>query len=272
MRNQIKNLKSQTKRGDTIIEVMLAFAIFSLIVVVSITMMNLGLATGERSLELVTARNELNAQVEALRFIHSSYIAEDTLPDCQSVEAGAQCQQYAELWKVIVEGAKSSANAGDGNEFTIEYPLDSCNIVYDHENELLVNNHAFIINTRQLLADGVNTKYNQLGDAIIRATNTNTDIFVAPTLNARIIYTNTTGVDDENNNSTTNLGGSKMQQYTRIAKVEGIWIVAVAGPNTRNGYPQYYDFYVETCWYGSNSPAPSSLDTVVRLYNPKGAK
>lgn len=60
---------ADAKRGDTIIEVMFAFAIFTMVAIVTVSMMNLGLATSERSLELVTARNELNAQAEALRFV-----------------------------------------------------------------------------------------------------------------------------------------------------------------------------------------------------------
>ena len=62
-------------RGDTIIEVILALTIFSLVTVITITMMNLGIANAENALEVTTARNELNAQAEALRFIHSSYIS-----------------------------------------------------------------------------------------------------------------------------------------------------------------------------------------------------
>ncbi len=267
-----ESIMSKTKRGDTIIEVMLAFAVFALIAVLSVSMMNMGLSTGERSLELVTARNELNAQAEALRFIHSSYIAEDSLPKCNEVEQGKPCQQYAVLWDAITQGARSSsANEGDPDRFDIEYPLDACHTVYEEGNARLIRNNAFIINTRQLLANGIDTDYGMLRDAVIRASTSNTNIFVEPTLNARIIYTRDTGVDSEDDNSTINLGGSKMQEYLRVAKVEGIWVVAVAGPRNRTSEPQYYDFYIETCWYGSNSPAPSSLDAVIRLYNPKGA-
>lgn len=269
MRNKLTQKLSltKTKRGDTIIEVMLAFAIFSLIAVISITMMNMGLATGERSLELVTARNELNAQAEALRFIHSSYIAEDTLPKCDEVDRGTQCQQYAVLWDDIVSGAMTTDTVS--KVFTNDYPLSSCNIPYESESALLSANSAFVINTRQLLSDGLNTKYSQMRDAIVRP-GRNPGVFVEPTLNARIIYTENTG-SDSNANSTTNLGGTAMQKYTKIAKVEGIWVIPVAGPRNNGSAPQYYDFYIETCWYGSNSPAPTSLDAIIRLYNPEGA-
>lgn len=78
---------------------MIAFAILSLVSIVTVTTMNMGVATNEQSLELVTARSELNAQAEALRFIHSSYISELTLPRCSEVSTGEKCQQYRDLWK-----------------------------------------------------------------------------------------------------------------------------------------------------------------------------
>ena len=86
---------SPTRRGDTLIEVMFAIAVFSMVAVISISMMNAGVASGERSLELVTARNELNAQAEILRFIHSSYVSELTLPKCTNelISKGEKCQQ-----------------------------------------------------------------------------------------------------------------------------------------------------------------------------------
>lgn len=259
------------KRGDTIIEVTLAFAIFSLVAILTIAMMNLGLSASERSLELVTARNELNAQAEALRFVHSSYISEMTLPTCDSpdLKPGEKCQQYAEIWNDI------TSNAIDSSSMTINYPLSNCNEVYDNDNQLLRANNAFVINTRQLISSESNQ--NNIGylssDAILWSTKTN-NIFQKAPLNARIIYSPHTGADGEgDNNSTGQLSSISLNEYLRVAKVEGIWTIPVAGPDIiGKGYPQYYDFYIETCWYGSGNPAPTSLDTVVRLYNPEGAK
>ena len=61
-------------RGDTIIEVMLAITIFSLIIVSSLAIMNQGLYTAQRSLEISLVRSQIDSQAEALRFLNSSYI------------------------------------------------------------------------------------------------------------------------------------------------------------------------------------------------------
>jgi prepilin-type N-terminal cleavage/methylation domain-containing protein len=60
-------------RGDTLIEVLFAVAIFSLVAVGGIMIMNQGTATAQRSLEITLSRNEMDAQVETLRFLNASY-------------------------------------------------------------------------------------------------------------------------------------------------------------------------------------------------------
>lgn len=62
-------------QGDTIIEVMFAVAIFSMIAVGSLTIMNQSLSVAQRSLEITLVRQQMDAQAEALRFINQSYIA-----------------------------------------------------------------------------------------------------------------------------------------------------------------------------------------------------
>lgn len=260
---------NHSKRGDTIIEVMFAFAIFSLIAIISVSMMNIGLAASERSLELVTARNELNAQAEALRFIHSSYISEATLPTCDAVAAGEKCQQYKELWEDRITARAIDAMTFNDATTKIEYPLMQCSEVYDNNNRKLVQNHAFVINTRKLNSV-TSDPTGYANSAYIPATGSGptADIFQEAPLNARIIYTDPSGGAG---NSTQNM--NTLTKYTRVARVEGIWVIAVKGPSATggvSGIPQYYDFYIETCWNGSNTPVPTSLDTVIRLYNPAG--
>lgn len=61
--------------GDTLIEVLFAVTVFSLVAVGSLSIMNQGTATAQRSLEITLVRQEIDAQAETLRFIHDSYIA-----------------------------------------------------------------------------------------------------------------------------------------------------------------------------------------------------
>jgi type II secretory pathway pseudopilin PulG len=63
------------QRGDTIIEVMFAVTIFSLVVVGALSIMNQGTAAAQRSLETTLVRQQIDAQADTLRFMHDSYVA-----------------------------------------------------------------------------------------------------------------------------------------------------------------------------------------------------
>src|SRR5664279_89500 len=65
----------KTDRGDTIIEVLFAVAIFSMIAVGSLSIMNQSLATAQRSLEITLVRQQMDAQAETLRYVNQAYIA-----------------------------------------------------------------------------------------------------------------------------------------------------------------------------------------------------
>lgn len=271
----------KARRGDTFIEVMFALAIFSIVAIITLSTMSTGMNTGENSLELTVARNELNAQAEALRFIHSSYVAELTLPECQASDTiTTKCQQYKALWEEITNDSEvmaSSASIAASNRLTIDYPLTVCETAYDDSSsDSLAKHHAFVINTRQLLARnnliGGSITYSN-SDAIIRAASSSNpnNLFFPPQLNARIIYSVQTGMDsaEGGNNSTT--GIQSLTDYTRVARVEGIWVIAVRESNNLSAKPTYYDFYIQACWNGSNSKSPTTINTIVRLYNPEEA-
>jgi len=58
-------------RGDTVIEVILAVAIFSMVVVGSFVVMNNGVAMAQRSLEINLVRQQIDSQAEILRYVHA---------------------------------------------------------------------------------------------------------------------------------------------------------------------------------------------------------
>jgi len=68
-------VSSDISRGDTLIEVLFAISVFSLVVVGGLSIMNQGTAAAQRALEITLVRNEIDAQAEALRFMNASYIA-----------------------------------------------------------------------------------------------------------------------------------------------------------------------------------------------------
>lgn len=59
-------------RGDTIIEVLLAITVFSAVAVGALTVMNRTVAVAQQSLELTQVRQQIDAQAELLRYIHSA--------------------------------------------------------------------------------------------------------------------------------------------------------------------------------------------------------
>lgn len=68
-------LTQRNQRGDTLIEVLFAVSVFSLVAIGSLAVMNQGTAASQRALEITLVRQQMDAQAEALRFLNSSYIA-----------------------------------------------------------------------------------------------------------------------------------------------------------------------------------------------------
>ena len=63
---------SRREQGDTIIEVVLAFVIFTMAAVAAITLINSGLATTQRGLEATLVRQQIDAQGELLRYLRDT--------------------------------------------------------------------------------------------------------------------------------------------------------------------------------------------------------
>lgn len=66
-------LRFKNSRGDTIIEVVIAFTVFSLLAVGALAVMNQGTATAQRALEITLVRQQIDGQVEAIRYLHQQY-------------------------------------------------------------------------------------------------------------------------------------------------------------------------------------------------------
>ena len=63
---------ASNNRGDTIIEVMFSFVVFSMVVIGAFTLMNQGVAMGQRSLELTLVRQQIDAQVTLAKYIQAN--------------------------------------------------------------------------------------------------------------------------------------------------------------------------------------------------------
>ncbi len=69
--------RSQVRmRGDTIVEVLFAITIFSMVAVASISIMNQGVAVAQRALEINLVRQQIDTQAETLRYLNQLYVAD----------------------------------------------------------------------------------------------------------------------------------------------------------------------------------------------------
>lgn len=67
--------RARIQAGDTLIEVLFAVTVFSLVAVGGLAIMNKGITTSQRALEITLVRQEIDAQAETLRFLQHSYVA-----------------------------------------------------------------------------------------------------------------------------------------------------------------------------------------------------
>ena len=245
------------KKGDTLIEVALAIGVFSLVAITVIGVVSASLTNAQAALEVTLTREELDAQAEALRFIHESYIS-----GTQSAQMGTD-NPYDKLWKKIVEHAVDLTNATQTNkDKVLKYSPTTCASIYNSDhivNPPLSNAIPFIINTRQLSSLTPNE--------VIVSSKTNKKVFYPANPYPRIIYTGQTAED---------LNTQSQYASKTIQRVEGIFIIAVKGDQkdqvvsgtTVTQKTAHYDFYIRSCWMPLNSDRAATISTVVRLYDP----
>ncbi len=282
------HLSEKTFSGDTLIEVLLAITIFSAVSVASISLMNSGVSQAQRSLELTMARNEIDAQGEALRFIQNNYVAERELSE--------RDWQFTELWDAIKKHS-ISATAISQEAFDMTSSITSCQEAYQKQFNSIYK--PFIINTRfiqprtivensssyasrvvpEIIKDGTNgSSWNyDITNGVMHPTETYPRNIYGYLNIANTNIDDLRGISGANNTSEDTLSENNTSVYYRNLKAaEGIWVVAVRGADsssnritTNNTNPEYYDFYIRTCWNATGMTTFSTLTTVVRLYNPE---
>jgi hypothetical protein len=268
-------------RGDTLIEVSFAIVVFCVISILSVGLMNRNLSIAQGALELNMARNEIDAQAEALRFIHDSY----TIERAQN----SSNQEYSNLWSEITNHAVNpdSIPAFNAAQCSAYYgtTIDSSNPI-----PTITTNHAFILNTRSLDKRDENGNIDP-SQIIFSATSGVGSIFFETSLYPRLIFTGndnagadtpTSGddstedpddIDDGDIEQVTDGGqGSsddmtELATYDNLSRAEGIWVIAV-NDGSGNSSSEFYDFHIRTCWYAPGHDLPSTIATIVRLYNP----
>ena len=135
-------------RGDSLIEVMFSIGVFGLVAIGSVGVMNRGLYTVQNTLEVTMARNEIDAQAEALRFIHAAYITEKN--SNQAADQG-----YSAIWRKIIQATGNNSSAPSlpklSNDFLNSYAGASCSSQSKP--------NSFVINYRLLGGTNLNNVY-----------------------------------------------------------------------------------------------------------------
>jgi prepilin-type N-terminal cleavage/methylation domain-containing protein len=258
------------KRGDTLIEVMFSITVFALIAVISVNLMNGGVYTAQKSLEVSMARNEIDAQAEALRYIQNSYLAEKELT--------SGSKQFSALWEHLTDPAKRIAQVPSAELADSFNNMTNCSEAYQADGQVFKYG-AFVLNTRLMQpentdqVDGSGLNYSQLLSHMIvgaKFGETSNKLRVAP-LYPRILYSRW-GTSDIDGVDSSGDDLKEADMYREIASAEGIWVISVRGGTNADKIdlePEYYDFYVRTCWHSIGRRAPSTIGSIVRLYNPE---
>lgn len=110
-------LKYRSEKGDTLIEVLFAITVFSLVVVSGLALMNQGSAASQRALETTLVRQQIDNQAETLRFLHESYVTNYQRGYASNPNLtvnGPAGQYYAIVNHVNATGATSASALNDG--------------------------------------------------------------------------------------------------------------------------------------------------------------
>lgn len=256
--------RRKTSRGDTLVEVMFAVGIFGLVAIGAIGIMNRGLYDAQKALEISMARNEIDAQAEGLRFIREAYNA----------EKNTTSSIYTRVWNALKSTSYSPQNVPE--DFFTKYNGYNCDDIYDSE---AFPDKAFVVNTRRLTTEAI-TDYvinknlsplNQTGRAMLvrnyKNGLTEQTLLEQTPVYPRLIYTNKI-VDNDLHDTEEDLSDSSLTKvyYEYLTKAQGIWVVGVASDDTSK--PEYYDFYIRTCWYGPGTSEATTISTTIRLSNP----
>lgn len=235
------------------------------ITVVSVT--SASTSKAQSALETTITREEIDAQAEALRFIHDSYIS-----GSQGETKTPVYNAYGELWNAIIADAEEE---GDGGKNIKEYRPNMCSELYSNNKDGTLDNdrtgkNPFILNIRQL----GNVEQDGAEKVVIRPSNgldKKNWVFFEPATYPRILYS-----DSEDLESQT----SEVDEENEIKRVEGLYIVAYSGKsqiikgdgseNNKNAQSEttFYDFYIRSCWMPPGAERASTISTVVRLYDP----
>ena len=87
------------QKGDTIIEVLFAVTVFAMVAVGSLSIMNQGTGAAQRALEITLVRAQIDAQAEAIRYIHQAYVTAYEKGNIPNTGTAGQWREMTEIRK-----------------------------------------------------------------------------------------------------------------------------------------------------------------------------
>lgn len=195
----LRKSKKQTLRGDTLVEVMFAVGIFSMVAISVSTLMTSMLGKAQSAIEIVMARSEIDSQAEAIRFIHSS----------------RKNPGMVDVWNEIDDIALNANAYGYNPDDFFLTNVDSCN---EFARNPILQSSAFYIDTFGLNNPSAATVVGKSASISIAS--------VFP----RVLHTTDSGDSIIKYYEDTN---------TTSSRAEGIWVIAVKDDNPAKYYDFY---------------------------------
>ena len=269
-------MRVRTKTGDTLVEVVLAIGIFSMVGIAAVAVISASSSGAENALEVTLARQAIDEQVEALRYIHTSLLV--------GVRSDiSDSNKYRDLWDRITAGAVDVTSYERYKKFINDYAsYSSCAEVYDTLREMSGQESGpFVINPRQMYLGDYGAempwkKQSMLGrvisEGVVSEGQAETVGKLAEAVTVpRLVYENSS-------DTIAGLNGTG----SGLDKAEGVFIMAVRDQGTttvvdtnpgetttvNNSAAAFYDFYVRSCWFEAGADRPSTISTLVRLVDP----
>lgn len=250
------------KKGDTLVEVALAIGIFSMVAIAIVSIISSSTAGTQTALETTLVREEIDIQAEALRFIQGDYVASKGEPNSKVDELWQDIKGLAIDFKKPPYNTLSPDNVAkilNYNPTTCQNMLADLDSVHSGLSE-----KAFIINPRAL--GELSDSDANIDDILIVNNVSNSSVFKAPTTYSRLVY---------KNSADALVGDVDTDTDNELNSAEGLYVLAVKDDGTsladEGGVKEvkaYYDFYIRACWYGTNADEPSTVSTIIRLYDP----
>lgn len=123
------SIRKSSQKGDTLIEVIVAFAVFASLAVGASAIMSRGVTSAQEALETTLVRQQMDGQAQTLRFLYQEYIASANNPEAAT---------FAEIVGSLTVADDASEFGGAGCTTTIPgsnaFALDPRGPVYDASN------------------------------------------------------------------------------------------------------------------------------------------